>query len=148
MFSAPVTVSPSDVTSSFILSIQDSLGLSLCLFPSNLACSALFGIRSTDILSTCPNYPLLDWLLLLLLLLLLSLMLQQEQEHASRNWSRCGQSDWSLCEDWKQKIRICVVTCYKVEKLLIWCHFNYNSFHPGDSFRSNGWYRPKWTILY
>ena len=40
-------------------------------------------------------------------------------ERSSRGWSRCGQSDWSLCEDWKQKIGICVVKCYKIEKLLI-----------------------------
>jgi len=32
-----------------------SLGLPLFVFPSNLACSALCEIRSTVILSTCPN---------------------------------------------------------------------------------------------
>src|SRR6218665_2431773 len=47
--------------SSFTLSTHRSLGLPLFLFPSNLACSALCGIRSTVILSTCPNQRSLHW---------------------------------------------------------------------------------------
>ena len=50
------SVSPSDV-STFILSIQSSIGLPLFLFPSTLACGALCGIRSIGILCKCPN----DW---------------------------------------------------------------------------------------
>src|SRR6218665_863960 len=46
---------------SFTLSIHRSLGRPLFLFPSNLACSALCGIRSIVILSTCPNHPSLRW---------------------------------------------------------------------------------------
>src|SRR6218665_2896378 len=42
--------------SSFILSIQHSLGLPLFHFPSNLARSALCGIWSVVILSTYSNY--------------------------------------------------------------------------------------------
>src|SRR6218665_309942 len=50
--------------SSFILSTHHSLGLPLFLFPSNLARSALCGIRSTTILSTCPNHQSLCWMTL------------------------------------------------------------------------------------
>src|SRR6218665_107911 len=46
-FIAPLSVSLSDAMSSFIWSIQHSLCLPLFLFPSNLACSALCGIRTT-----------------------------------------------------------------------------------------------------
>src|SRR6218665_1978609 len=48
---ATLSYSPNDARFSFILSIQSSLGLPLFLFPSNLACSALAGIRSIVILS-------------------------------------------------------------------------------------------------
>jgi len=44
----PLSVSPSDVIPSFILSIQHGLPLYLC--PSNLPYSALYGTWSTDIL--------------------------------------------------------------------------------------------------
>src|SRR6218665_2888569 len=49
--------------SSFTLSIHRSLGLPLFLFHSTLACrsSALCGIRSIDILSTCPYHRSLRW---------------------------------------------------------------------------------------
>src|SRR5688572_21475722 len=53
---APLSVSPSDVMSSVISSIQRSLCLPLFLFPSNLAGSALRWIRLTGILCTCPNH--------------------------------------------------------------------------------------------
>src|SRR6218665_3415432 len=36
----------------------------LCFFPSNVACSALCGIRSTVILSTFPNHRSLHWMTL------------------------------------------------------------------------------------
>src|SRR6218665_2535266 len=53
---APLNVSPTDSMFSFILSIiQRILGLSLFLFPSNLACSASRGIRSIVILSHVQN---------------------------------------------------------------------------------------------
>ena len=58
---ALLNVSPNDLISSFALSIHRSLGLPLFLFPSNLACIALCGIRSIDILSTCPNHYSLCW---------------------------------------------------------------------------------------
>jgi len=58
---APLNDSPINYMSSFILSIQRSLGLLLFLLPSNLACSALYGIRSIVILSTSPNHRSLRW---------------------------------------------------------------------------------------
>jgi len=59
---APLSVSPSDVMSSFIYIVYPALsGLPLCLFPSNPACSTLCRIRSTGTLSTCPNHQSL-WL--------------------------------------------------------------------------------------
>src|SRR6218665_3001280 len=48
---ALLNVSPVDSMSSFILSSHHNLGLTLFLFLSNLACSALCGIRSIVILS-------------------------------------------------------------------------------------------------
>src|SRR6218665_1653763 len=45
----------------FISSIHRSLGLPLFLFPLNLSCSALCGILSIVILSTCPNHWRLCW---------------------------------------------------------------------------------------
>src|SRR6218665_1163604 len=59
---APRNVSPVESMSSFTLSIHRSLGLPSSLFPSNLACSALCGIRTIVIyfVLLCPtNYPLL-----------------------------------------------------------------------------------------
>src|SRR6218665_735833 len=58
---APLNVSPIDSMSYFTLPIHGTLGLPLFLFPSNLACSALYEFRSTVILSTCPNNPSLRW---------------------------------------------------------------------------------------
>src|SRR6218665_751585 len=49
---APLNVSPIDSMSFFTLSVHRSLGLPLFLSLSNLACSALCGIWSIDILST------------------------------------------------------------------------------------------------
>src|SRR6218665_337598 len=49
---APLNASPIDSMSFFTLSIRCTLGLPSFLFPSNLACSALCGIRSMVILST------------------------------------------------------------------------------------------------
>ena len=42
----PLSVSPGDIMSSFILSIQHSLGLPMSHFYSNRACSASCGIQS------------------------------------------------------------------------------------------------------
>src|SRR6218665_675168 len=53
---APRSVSPSEVMTSFTLSVQHRLGLPLFLFPLNLACNALWGIRPPGILRICPNH--------------------------------------------------------------------------------------------
>ena len=53
---APFNACSIDSMTSFILSIHRGLGLSLFLYPLNLACSALCGIRSTVIRCTCPNH--------------------------------------------------------------------------------------------
>jgi len=57
---APPNVSAIDSMSS-LLSIHRSLGLPIFRFLSNLVCSELCGIRSTVILSTCPNHRSLRW---------------------------------------------------------------------------------------
>src|SRR6218665_545400 len=44
-----------------IVYMYHSLGLPVFLFPSNLAFSALRGIRTNAILSTCPNHRSLRW---------------------------------------------------------------------------------------
>ena|SRR6218665_879994 len=59
----PLSVSPSEVMSSFMLSNYCTLGLSLFLSTSNLeCCGAMPGILSAGILSTCTNH----WSLLLM----------------------------------------------------------------------------------
>jgi len=53
-----------DVLIVIVYPLVCSLGLPLFLFPLNLACSALCGIWSVVILSTCPNHRSLCWMTL------------------------------------------------------------------------------------